>query len=256
MKDFIARNNLNPEKIPVGNVGYYIHKHGHKWMVRYGIVAHHYHNCVVLKLLQIPDFRTIDGVPISEIQFPTRWRKLPKGWTYDTKLFVVGEDETRKAKFSGMTIDLKDPESILAAYNAGMLVEKDYFSNAYPEEEIDKEHGWRIALRSDDKYESPYISVLPHNLYSAYDEVKAVIDAHDAEFKRISELSDYDWSVEQIDLVLDRWGGIYSKTDLEKQRAREWLLSQDRVEDIEVRLSGGNIEWKYWKNKRWLKIEC
>lgn len=27
------------------------------------------------------------------------------------------------------------------------------------------------------------------------------------------------------------------------------------VEDIETRLFGGNVQWKYWKNKKWLNIE-
>ena len=32
-------------------------------------------------------------------------------------------------------------------------------------------------------------------------------------------------------------------------------LRMSNVEDIETRIFGGNIQWKYWKNKKWNNIE-
>lgn len=34
----------------------------------------------------------------------------------------------------------------------------------------------------------------------------------------------------------------------------EWLLSMKNVEEIETRISLGNIQWKYEKNKKWNNI--
>ena len=82
-----------------------------------------------------------------------------------------------------------------------------------------------------------------------------VINEHDAEFKRQSELSDYDWSVEQIDKELSRWAYMYSISVEEKQRYRDWILSLDKIEDVEIRIFQGNIQWKYWRNQRWMNIE-
>ena len=51
------------------------------------------------------------------------------------------------------------------------------------------------------------------------------------------------------------WEGLSGSSENEVKQYRDWLLGMKNVEDIEVRLSGGNIQWKYWKNKRWMNIE-
>ena len=76
-----------------------------------------------------------------------------------------------------------------------------------------------------------------------------------SEFTRQANLSDYDWSVEQIDKTLNRWKKFVDASDKEVEQYRDWLLSMDNVEDIETRISNGNIQWKYWKNKKWNYIE-
>lgn len=43
-------------------------------------------------------------------------------------------------------------------------------------------------------------------------------------------------------------------TDEEVNVYREWLLSMKNVEEIETRISLGNIQWKYEKNKKWNNI--
>ena len=32
-------------------------------------------------------------------------------------------------------------------------------------------------------------------------------------------------------------------------------MALDNLEDVETRVAGGYIEWKYDKNRRWLRIE-
>lgn len=70
-------------------------------------------------------------------------------------------------------------------------------------------------------------------------------DAYYAELERQSALSDLEWSIEQIDKTLDRWKGLSGATDKEVQNYREWLLGMKRVEDLETRISGGCLQWKY-----------
>lgn len=72
-----------------------------------------------------------------------------------------------------------------------------------------------------------------------------------AELNRIANLSDYDWSVEQIDKALEKLRVIMQYPEDRIQACREFLLSQDRVEDIDVRVSMKGLEWKYDRNKRW-----
>ena len=88
-----------------------------------------------------------------------------------------------------------------------------------------------------------------------YKEAKKEVDENIAEFHRQAALSEYDWSVEQIDKTLKRYQIINDVTYEEVKQYRDWLLAMSNVEDIETRIFGGNIQWKYWKNKRWMNIE-
>ena len=92
-------------------------------------------------------------------------------------------------------------------------------------------------------------------MYFTYEEAKKEVEDNIVEFNRQANLSDYDWSVEQIDKTLGFWKHLSGSTDNEVKHYRDWLLGMSNVEDIEVRLFGGNIQWKYWKNKRWMNIE-
>ena len=68
-------------------------------------------------------------------------------------------------------------------------------------------------------------------------------------------MTDEEWSKEQIQGVINRWAYLYDISDGEKKTYEDWIFGLDRIEDVEVRLSGGGLEWKYWKNKRWATIQ-
>ena len=44
-------------------------------------------------------------------------------------------------------------------------------------------------------------------------------------------------------------------SDKERIKYREWILGMKNVVDIETRIFDGNVQWKYWKNKKWNYIE-
>lgn len=50
-----------------------------------------------------------------------------------------------------------------------------------------------------------YQTILCHELYRTYKEAKKEVDENIEEFIRQSNLTDYEWSVEQIDKNLLRW---------------------------------------------------
>ena len=62
-----------------------------------------------------------DGVPLNKIIGKSEWKKLPKGWTYDTILEY-------KVTYNERTpIDITDPREIIKAYNEKRLIDvKDY----------------------------------------------------------------------------------------------------------------------------------
>ena len=51
------------------------------------------------------------------------------------------------------------------------------------------------------------------------------------------------------------WKAFNDASDRDVKVYRDWLLDMKDVENIETRLWGEQIQWKYWKNTRWNCIE-
>lgn len=246
---------VDPKDVKTGDVLYYLVREGNKYSFRFGIVDSIRGDEAVIIRLTFDRKRKIDGVPVEEMDFPTPWKKLPKGWTWYTQLFKLDvHGSWEDAIEADYILSLDDPDSIKKAYADGYLIPLDRYDNSEFETEIDKNHGWRI-VRKYDKYEPSYTAQYFSDCYSDFKEMKAFVKAYEDELKRQSELSDCDWSVEQIDKTLNRFAFTKGLSFEEKKRYRDWILSHEHVEDIEVRFIGDVLEWKYWNRKKWLAIE-
>jgi len=249
---------INRKKIPIGEVAYFIRQYKdkpHMYYVDYGTVEEHYATEIVLQLYVTKERRLINGIPYNDFTTPTEWRKLPKGWTYSTELYELDTDMS-DYKIASRSFYVDNPEDIKAAIAEGLLVKIQDKDFSYIETEIDRKLGFRLIRKSDPyDYHPSWISRPYYEVFETYEEAQKKIFAIEAEYKRISELSDYDWSVELIDRALNRGIGLSIITEHQGEQIRDRLLAMDRVEDIEVRLYNGGIQWKYWKNKRWITIE-
>jgi len=243
-------------KFQSGDVVYWVERRRHspyEYYVNYGIVDEEFSDAVCADRLHIRDNRYINDIPYKEFPSVTKWQKLPKGWTYNTELFEMEWRNNDWAVLNTLRID--NPEDIKKALELGILVYLKDYDQTVPHSEVDKKLGWRIRKEYDDStYIYPYISLQKDNAFKTYEEAQAVIDAQEAEWKRQSELTDEEWSIEQIDHDLQRWAKIYSKSPEEVQKVRDFLLGMDKVEDIETRVFGGDFQWKYWKNKKWRTV--
>ena len=219
-------------------------KYGHKWEVQFGTVEEYYPSAIVLQLYDLANTELIDGIPIEEYGHPTPWRKLPKGWSCNTELFKV---TYRDLDIPG--IDLTDSQSILHAIQMGTLVKVQDKEYGVPYSEVSAKDGWRIIFQYE--YHRSYVSLPFNEVYETYEEARNVVDAHIAELERQANLSDLEWSIEQIDHNLDR--AIFL-SDENKKEVRKFLMSQGRVEDIETRIYMGQLQWKYENNRRWVNI--
>ena len=237
-----------------GDIVYWCHQSGHEYSVHYGIVDEQFSDAVCIDYLSPRERRLIDGVPIDEFQSEQRYRKLPKGWSYDTKLFEITYDKLTPEEIA-FPIDITKTETIKEAYNRGFLVKDNRIFHGNVESEITKD-GFRIVKKYPMwQHHIDHTSIRPDKVYFTYEEAKEEVDSNIAEFYRQASLSDYDWSVEQIDKNLRKYQIVNDATDEEVKQYRDWLLVMDNVEDIETRIFGCNIQWKYWKNKRWNNIE-
>lgn len=237
-----------------GDIVYWCHRRGHEYEVHWGMVDEQFSDAVCIDYLSPLERRRVNGIPIDEFESEQRYRKLPKNWSYATDLFEITYDPLSEEQRNA-TIDIRNPESIKEAYEKGYLVKDETIFAGEIAAEITKD-GYRIVKKypvHDKKFKNA--SVRPYKVYFTYEEAQKEVDANIAELYRQASLSDYEWAVEKIDEVLGFWKYMTGATENEKEQYRKWLLNMKNVEDIEVRMFGGNIQWKYWKNKRWMNIE-
>lgn len=245
--------NINRKEIPIGKVVFFIKKNGYKWSVAFGTIEEHYTSEICVQLYEFADRRLINGIPVDEFETPTKWQKLPKGWSYDTELFTLSHEEMPE---TAKKLHINVPEDIIKAINEGILVKVQSVDHCHFDTEIDSKKGWRIVRKYPmfDHHPS-YVSLMPCEVFRTFEEAEKVIALHEAEFERQANLSDLDWSIEQIDKDIDRWASMYAISADEKSRCRERIMSIDNLEDVETRIFSGSIQWKYSKNKRWMNIE-
>ena len=240
------------ESLKIGDIVYYPHLKDSRYEVLFGEVVDFYSDCIALQNYDSYDSRLINGIPANEFVTPTDWKKLPKGWSYDTKLFDLTFDVN---KFGKEKYNLKSKDDIRHLIDIGAFVkprEKDYcdFESEF------NHNGYRIVRRYDTKKEKPdIVTVTYENVYNTCDEVVEVIKEYERELLRQANLSDEEWNIEQIDKTLDMWGCIYQIDKDVKDTYRDFILKLDNIADVAVRIYNGDIQWKYGNKVRWNNIE-
>lgn len=248
-------NELNPKEFDIGQIVYFTNDIGSEW--DWGVVEEIYSDGYAITLYELVDCRTIDGIPVGEYGFFQDYKKLPKNWNYDMDLVKLRFDNHKS--LMEIKINYKDIDSIQNAIDKGVLVKpSSQDRSGYPESEITKE-GYRIVWKHDffsscsNKRQRPSYEIVNwRHIYSTYEEAKNIVDAYQAELKRQADLSDYDWSLEQIDKTLNRACFIDTEG---KTKIKKWLIDNTSIENVDIRCSCGYPEWKYEKNKKWIRLD-
>ena len=214
-----------------GDIVYWCHSEGNgRYTVKYGMVDEQFSDAVVIDHLTARERRLVNGIPIDEFESETKYKKLPKGWTYDTRLFEITHSDLTDEEISFL-IDFKKPEMIKKGYDFGYLVKDCTIFHGVIENEITKD-GYRIVKKYPMwKHHIDHVSIRPDKVYFTYEEVEHICKNLDI-FKTIHGLSERD---------IDSY--------------REFILGMDNVENIETRIYQGQIQWKYGDKKRWNYIE-
>lgn len=238
-----------------GDIVYWCHSEGNgRYTVKYGMVDEQFSDAVVIDHLTARERRLVNGIPIDEFESETKYKKLPKGWTYDTRLFEITHSDLTDEEISFL-IDFKNPETIKQAYDLGYLVKDCTIFHGVIEAEITKE-GYRIVKKYPMwKHHIDHVSIRPDKVYFTYEEAKDEVDKNVKEFERQLSLTDYEWSVEHICKNLDIFKAIHDLSERDIDAYREFILGMDNVENIETRVYQGQIQWKYEDKKRWNYIE-
>ena len=92
---------------------YWCHKKAHEYSVQYGLVDEQFSDAVIIDYIVPRERRIIDGIPLDEFKSEERYRKLPKGWSYDTKLFEVTHEVLDEEENELLSIYLSGLQSYL-----------------------------------------------------------------------------------------------------------------------------------------------
>lgn len=236
-------------RFDIGQIVYFTYTRSGRMNVGYGTVEEIYHDVVLIQLYEIVNTRRVNGVLLRDMPNVGRWMKLPKNWSYNTRLYEDTYDLIPLDK----PLSTDTVERIQTAIDCGALVKACDNPHVTVDVEIDKNHGYRIVTRGEG-YRN--IATVRHNdVYKTYAEAQSAVDEYERELRRVCDMTDDEWSVWEMDKTLDVWMNGVGATTEERDRIRKFLLSLGNVADIEIRISGNEIQWKYWKNKRWNNIE-
>lgn len=242
------------KELPIGTVVFYIHQHGMKREVKWGVIADRYPHNVVLELYDVFERRTINGIPYDEFVPDERYQKLPKGWTYNTRLFT---QEYRKIP-SEMGAALRKlaitcPQNIQRAIDVGYFVPVRTIDYSHIDVDYQKSQGFRlIKTMYRDEHHPTNLTFAWNEIYADYRDAAESVRQHEEEMLIEAEMGDLEWSVYEIDHNLNRAAGM---SESDRIKCHDFLLSMDNVEDIETRVCGGYIQWKYCNNKKWNSID-
>lgn len=247
-----ASQDINRKEFPIGSIVYFIKRKGYAMTVDFGTVEEHYTNEVCVQMYMFKDTRLIDGVPASQVETPTKWQKLPKGWTYSSDLLKLSYEMLPETI---VTLSYKKPDDMLKAIEEGIFVKVQDRDQCVFDVEIDKDKGWRIIRKYYSTSQEPaYGSFLPNEIFASYAEAMEFIDQYEEELRRQAEMSDLEWSIEQIDKNIDKYAHIQGLSPEKKAGLRERIMGFDRLEEVETRVYGSELQWKYVKNLKWKSI--
>ena len=240
-----------------GDIVYWISgKHEIKW----GVVEDEFTDGVLVTTYTVKDYQTCNGERVQDMQFPTPWRQLPKGWTYKTKLFETGCSLARKeydvaTKFVRGDYDA-DKEMLRGLIIEGLIIpayETMHFDNGHVEAEV--EHGrYRLIYRHNKwTHEIAQRTFRWNELYDSYFDAEKVLANEIAECQRIANLSEYDYAVWDMYDRLNRWR-TPNMTDEFIEKIKDWLMKLDHFEQYEFRGVSGGFQYRKIGNKKWLTV--
>lgn len=256
---------INPKEVEIDEIVYFIYDNK---KIYFGIVDKHYADCICLKIYSLKETRYIDDVPYKDVPSCGKWRKLPKGWTYDTELFQLTTKINDDEKAMIDLLRISDKQALRQAIEKGILVPSESLDWSYIEAEIDSKRGYRLVKKYPNDYGLSsierikmcgYSCVKFTDVYMTFDEAQKVVDDWKSGLEKIAAMSDEEYYFRDILQSVEKAMGLkyWGKDIVEYEEAVETYMNYFinlGIESIEVRNRGYNLEWKYTKNKKWLNV--
>ena len=239
-----------------GEIVYFLHQTAPAcYAILFGIVDEEFSDKVSVEVLELMECRRVNGIPIDEFDDPTP-HKLPRGWSWNTKLFELTEDPLPDG---ADRIDITDPASLLDAYRRGWLVKAECIDPCSITTVITKD-GYRVVRSYGIRMELydrhlTRVSLERKDVFRTWNDAIARRAAILSELARQSALSDDEWSMEQIEKTLLRYRLTFGVPDEIIEKCRAFLSSLPDLFDVVTRVTSKGLEWKYDKKKKWNQLD-
>lgn len=223
------------------------------YKIEFGVVEETWHDGVDINLLCPPNKTLINGEPIHNISFPTTYRKLPKGWSYDMKLFESSSEWTKEDNdFFIPLFNNPTNNNIELLIDKGWLVKrKDEWLRGHVDVQIEKGE-FRLVFKHRNEPQGAFKSF--KDLYLTYDEALQTKEELFAEFQRVANLSDYEYNLEKLDQVAGIWAKLYSIPEDRLEKEKDMIKSLKNFDNLEFRIANEQLQFKEWNKKRWTGI--
>lgn len=254
---------IDRRNIKEGQIVFFLERRNtqpHDLYIRYGVVDFYSCTDVCVDWLGLKDNRivvTLDGKRTSFAEFKNdvKYRKLPKGWTYNTELYDIEYDES-DAETKNKILSLKGiDKQVRTAYDCGILVKKTLTDYECVDATVDKD-GYKLSRKLPMWIQHRTGGTYRYDeLFATYDEAKKALDDYKAEQTRIANLSDREWVLEDVHKTVNRHKNIYHESDEYYEKVLDFFENRcNNVEDVDVRIYGGVIQWKYYNKKKWSSL--
>lgn len=194
------------------------------------------------------------AIPIEDYEWDGRWHKLPKGWTYNTMLYDV---EHRHSKGDLSHVMLNDKDGIKKAIKDGLLI-RNQDNPFYVIDSVITKDGYKIVkiVNTDHTLNcNQWSDIIAYDkAFLTYEDAQKELTAYNAELARQANLTDEEWSIEEINKEIDRYIHLYGDRKDFAEKARAYILALPHIEDVEVRIFNSSIQYKYFKNKKWITV--
>jgi len=250
---------INTKRHNIGDVVYYVHrtKEEFEWRVSWGIVSDIFSDVYQIKRYTRKDMRYINGIKFKDFPFGEKEYKLPKGYKYDENLFELEYKPLEESEKKLCKISIKDKKGILNIIEKGIFVPYEEYDFANVEADYCNNGKYKIVRKYDNSKDSrPYLSIGHPFVFDDYNDALKCVEEHDKEMERVANLSDLEFSKEEIEKDLQKYKKINClDNDIIVDKYREFLFSLKNLEDVETRLRLNDIQWKYTNKKKWNNID-
>ena len=239
--------------VKVGDIVYYIDRIpdiGH-YSIEFGVVAEVYTSEIYVNIYEPKRTRYVNGVDSEDLPYVGDWMKLPKNWRQkvfdllDIRYEYPEEITTQKFDKEGLLKLIDEGILVLPSKNDHMRIETDISNNGY---RILKKPAYHYDYKPDG------ITLTDGEYYLTYEEASDKRNKIIAEMDRISNLTDKEWSIEQIDKTLTWFQRATGTPVDEVMKIYEKLLALNHIEDIETRYCNGRVQYKYTDQIRWKDV--